>query len=273
MNLRAKLLPAIALGAGLCAAFPSNAGIWHYNQDLKNTTGQSVNDLHMELVSNGAISLTDTYQCIWCLGNGPAASAPFGLPNISGSGSGQVNIDWSGATVNNGEWTHVGWEGTATNPITIFGAYWTRNGIPVLPKITGVSTPWNVSGEGIFGGAAAWITIRVSILDNLDNVIATQWWETQSDATLGLTNMTGDTIRATVAVLNSPTEIALANLNGQLTGFGRESPIQTIDPEGFFAAPAPATLWLVASALSGLGVFRRRSRILGSQAAPSPKLL
>jgi hypothetical protein len=100
---RAPAALPLALVLLLAASGPARAGFL-FNTDFQNTTGMAANDLHLMLTANQNINITQTYSATVPT----QISTAFPNATVTGNNSKAVTIDWTGATVSNGNWTHVG---------------------------------------------------------------------------------------------------------------------------------------------------------------------
>lgn len=87
------------------------------NFDVKNNTGQDANDFHVALGYFDPANILGLY------------TGAGGFPNATKSANGSgANCDWSGATVSNGAWAHVGIRLADDLDPTDVQMWWTNNG-------------------------------------------------------------------------------------------------------------------------------------------------
>jgi len=229
------------------------------NADIANTTGQTVNDYEIQLsLPGGSIYVSDVYMST--AHNGQPGAA-FTMDTIANNGSGLVTIEFSGATLLPGQWTHVGAEGTSSSPAVVQTlAEWTFNGAPVGPNgLSGklLDLPSGNANDSNFE------TARVTFYDApaIGNVIGHEWIEVNGNGPqdVQLVNSNPIPLYGSVAYLNSPTLIPLDQLNETLGGFGADGNIMT-----FSAVPEPASLFMACTAvLISLGGYTwHRYRII-----------
>ena len=130
------------------------------NFDVKNDTGYTANDFHLEL---DGVSSSDV-NSLWT----------GSYPNLAMSGSGDLVIDWTGATTANGATAHfgVGLDGD-DNP-SAFNAYWTLNGAKLGTGRQGGFQDWFLSGGQVqdvilnpVGSPTLWIQRRTNTSNGL----------------------------------------------------------------------------------------------------------
>jgi hypothetical protein len=167
---------------------------------------------------------------------------PISNITVSGNGTDQVTVMYSGTTFSDGQWTHVGIRGTGTTHATIANAYWTINGVQVS------SLAGHQAGVDFSGSSTDWLIVRVTDYDSLGDVIGHNWSEEQASGFTLLGNP-GVDLYVSYATMISSSEIPLADLNEGLTGFGTESPIMTL------TAPAPEPSSLVVASVGALSLI------------------
>jgi hypothetical protein len=244
MNHRRVLAVVAASAALLGPPRGATAGFLSFNSDFVNTTGSLLNDYHVKMVSTAPITISSTWQT--------GGNVQFNPGTVSGNGTNTVTIDWSGATVNQGQTTHVGASTAAFDPnIKIVESWWTVGGV----KFT---TTGNQASANFTGGAN-FAVARISIFnDSLGTtLLGTEWMEGPGNFQNVQNQTTDGPLFVKVALLTSTTVIPLQNLNFSLTGFGADSAVQTLPP-----VPEPASAVALGVGLLTLAVAsaRRRSR-------------
>jgi hypothetical protein len=187
--------------------------------------GTSTKGLVLSVSSNGTISDPTTGKIVTNI-------------TISGNDSTHVTLTYTGTTFNQNDWTHVGLGGIG-NGVTISNSYWSENGSQVK------SSAGHQPGIGFNGTSSTFILVRITDYDTNNNVIGHEWAEQQS-ASFRLMGTTVP-LHVSMAEMTSPMEIALDNLNANLTGFGPESTIMTLA-----AVPEPSSLILTVVGLLGM---------------------
>lgn len=191
------------------------------NTDVTNTTGNVANDFHLVLESDNPINIANTYNF-----GSPPADVSFPDTDVSGSGTNDVTISWSGATVNSGQDTHVGFYAPGNLDVKVKKCIWTFGGLEILPRNLGMP-----SAE--FDGVGTdYLVVRVNLWDGNDdpNLVGTMWWEGQgSTAIIG--NFSDHATYASLAFRDPGPMIPLEDLNHTLGGFGSETDIVEIVPE------------------------------------------
>ncbi len=196
--------------------------------------GTSTQGVRLNVSSNGTITNPSTGMTVTNI-------------SISGNDSTHVTVTYTGTTFNQNDWTHVGLVGMG-NGVTISNSYWSVNGTSVN------SGPGHQAGVGFKGTSSNFLLVRVTDYDANNNVIGHEWAEQQATGYA----LTGSTVplRVSMATMESPTEIPINQLNGDLTGFGPESPITTLN-----AVPEPSSLILVSLGFAGLFAYSRIRRL------------
>jgi hypothetical protein len=191
--------------------------------------------------------------------NGTVTSNGSPVTNITvtGNGTDQVTVNYSGTTFSEGQWTHVGIRGTGTTDAMIQNAYWSINGTPV-DSIDG-----HQAGVDFSGTSSQWMVVRVTDYDSMGNVIGHNWSEAQAGG-FSLVGNPGVNLYVSYATLLSPTEIPLDQLNESLTGFGQESSIFTLS-----AVPEPSSLVLASVGSLGLMAYTWCRRAPGARRSKS----
>lgn len=214
-----------------------NADAALMNVDFKNSTGNVASDYHLKLVSSNPINISNTYRF--------GGDVVFNPPTITGSGSNNLSLDFAGATVNNGQTTHIGFYAPGNFDIKVAESFWTFGNLEVLPRIGMKSVAFN-------GASTDFLVERINLFSDLagSNLVGTMWWEDQA-ASLRNFNYTTEPVFASFATLRSQNMIPLENLNHSLSGFGSESQIQYFAP-----VPEPSTLLLVGFGLAGFAIRR-----------------
>ena len=210
------------------------AGFLAFNTDFTNTTGSIVNDYHVKLVSDQPINVSNTWQI--------GGQVQFNAPTITGGGTGTVQLDWSGATVNQGQTTHVGVSTTAYQPnLRIVESWWTIGGV----KFDG--TPLVNAG---FNAAPGFTVAQVRLYDDIlgTHLVSTQWIEAPGE--LASISSFNGTVYASWATRRSNSVIPLQDLNESLGGFGSFTPIA--------AVPEPPALALLLAGSLMIGWILRR---------------
>jgi hypothetical protein len=251
----AVLLAFVAPSSGdVRAAFQSQK----FNCDF--TSPGTENEFTIVVVSGAAINLDELVLNLSDTPGHPTLSFPpfpapqhlFGPPfpaniTVSGNGTQQVTVTFSGQTFPAGYWTHVGVGTLGNNDIHIAESHWSENGAPA-GGMAGA-----VPGVKFLGASASWTVERVALYDATNNVIGHEWAEAQGSGPVITPTDVG--LYYSTATLISPTQIPLDQLNNSLGGFGPESPIQFLPPA---SAPAPPTL--VLACVGGLCLLGRRWR-------------
>ena len=207
------------------------------NTDFINTTGNVANDYHLKLVCPTPITIDSTFQS--------GGQVVFDPPTITGNGTNTVSLDFAGATVNNGETTHIGFADIGNFDIKVAESFWTFGGIEILPRLAMATATFN-------GAAGDFLVARISLYDDMlgSNLIGMMWWEEQA-AMADIYNYTTESMYASVSFGRFQDMIQLEDLNESLTGFGPESQIQ------FYAGvPEPMSLLLTAIGLASLCLIR-----------------
>lgn len=205
------------------------------NADIVNDTGDAADDYHIEIATDTPFSLYNTYNF--------GGDVQFPTTNVSGIGTNNVTFNWSGATVNSGQDTHVGFSVPWNARIT--KSHWTTGGTEVLPRDLGLTT-------GTFNEATTdYIVAKVELWDDIfgTNLVGTMWWEGQGTDVI-IENFSDRTVFASWSFTDPGGIVALEDLNHTLGGFGPETAIVELIPE-------PATISLIA--LGGLIIRRRKS--------------
>ncbi len=213
------------------------AGSLWFNTLLPNTTGNIVNDYHMKYVHTKPMTVQSIYNCC----EPPSVSwvkFPTAVP--AGSGSNTVTLDWSGATLNNGEQTHIGayitWDDGGEPVIT--ENYWTFGGTEVVPRPVVLDPSWS-SGNG--GGYSI---LRYELLDTSTSTTLSVNWQ-EMDGGPGPYTLTNNSTR-TVTVSGLSTRrvsrpIPGDQLNVALGGFGDPLPDFVLAPGAFSTINVPNT--------------------------------
>ena len=220
-----------------------DAGFLSFNTDLVNTTGSVLNDYHVKLVSTAPITISDTFQS--------GGDVVFNSGVVNGNGTNSVTIDWSGATVNQGQTSHVGAATAAYDPsIIIQESWWTFGGVKFVPN-TGTQA------TGFFSGGSFFTVARISIFDSpgATTLLGTEWMQGAGNL-LNVANRTSDgPIYVKVATRTSQNAIPLSDLNFSLTGFGPDSPVLQLSP-----VPEPSSLLTFGVGMLCLVGYARRRR-------------
>ncbi|MEF8731795.1 MAG: PEP-CTERM sorting domain-containing protein [Candidatus Accumulibacter meliphilus] len=238
----AKVARLVVLGA--LSVFATSSYAYYFNTDIYNTTGSVANDYHIKLHANSNISVSNHWEH-----GGDVAFPTFGS---SGTGSPNVNLDWSGATVNQGQSVHVGAAGSFGTSVEITESWWTFGGI----KLT--TQPTNTQASASFDGTGSLYQIAwVDLFDSSLNLIGTEWIEETGSTFPTIYNAGTDPIYVSYAFMTSTTLIPIENLNASLgrSNFGQFTPITEIS-----GIPEPASLSLIAAGVIGLCINRRVRR-------------
>jgi hypothetical protein len=212
------------------------------NVDYNNRNGLSANDYHLKLHSSSPINIDDTYMGAY--------------PNllISGAGTNNVELNFSGHSVAPGGQMHIGYTASSNDAIAVTESYWTTDNdpTPFLP----------LPAKSVFFGLASidYLVERITMYDDVfgTNVIGTMWWQYRA-AYVTNWNWTPYPIYISWAFLRSPVAIGLPSLNSSLQGFGPESPILEIAPvPEIDPATGSSALSLVAGVLAMIEQRRRR---------------
>jgi hypothetical protein len=195
----------------------------------------------LEVSSNGTV----TYN-----------GSPISNITVSGNGTDQVTVNYSGTSFSEGQWTHVGIRGTGTDHAMIENAYWTISGVPV-DSIDG-----HQAGVDFSGTSSDWSIVRVTDYDSSGHVIGHNWSEAQAGG-FSLVGNPGVDLYVSYATLLSPTEIPLDQLNENLGGFGPESPVITLS-----GTPEPSSL--VLASVGSLCLVADAWRRVGTRRSPRP---
>jgi hypothetical protein len=219
----------------------ADAGYLKFNTHFKNTTGSMVNDYHVRLEADEPINISRTWEF--------GGNVKFQSGKVTGDGTNSVVIDWSGATVNQGQTAHCGVSTSNYNPsIRIVESWWTVGGVKFIPNLND-----GVQAQADFDGGSGFTVARIELYDDIfgSNVIGTEWIEGPGNL-FSISNKTLDgPVFVSVATLASPTEIPIEDLNYSLSGFGPQSVIFELNP-----VPEPASIMLLG--LGGLVMLRRR---------------
>lgn len=124
-----KALILILLVVGFTLIVSANASAYTYvwNTDVENTTGNVANDYHVKFVHDSPFTVDKT----WTTGG----DVSFPNVNVQGSGTTEVTIDYSGATVNSGQDTHIGAAFSVPwRKLKVAEVYWTFGGMELLPR-------------------------------------------------------------------------------------------------------------------------------------------
>jgi hypothetical protein len=222
-----------------------------FNIDFTNTTGSIADDFHIKLSTSTPVNVLQTFE-------GGAVS--FNPGTITGDGTTTVEIDWSGATVNPGQTTHIGASASSGSVMDVTYAlesWWTHGGQKIGSHgYDGAGPTVAFTGAASFAPNAGWTVARVTLFTDLagTNVVGTEWVEEEGDFARIFNASPYGPIFASVATLSSPDPIPLEDLNFSLTGFGLDGPIMQLDP-----VPEPGTVLLIITGLMGC-VWRRTGR-------------
>lgn len=215
------------------------AGTFMFNADPQNNTGTSANDLEIGLRSTSAIDVGGVWEHTSEKPMVPTVAFPS--YTIIFNNNPTLTINYYGATIPDGDWTHVGAYGTAVAAPTVTSAYWTEGGFP----INGGSIPFP-SVSFVNYGAVDFGVVRATMYNPQGLVINTVWYEGPADpgsssfASLFNSNPGTPTIYVSWAFNTpSPTPIPIQDLNENLTGFGPESSIHTL------SIPEPSSLLML----------------------------
>ncbi|MBN1766229.1 MAG: hypothetical protein JW860_13295 [Sedimentisphaerales bacterium] len=204
----------------LCTYTNMEAGYLKFNTHFKNTTGSMVNDYHVRLVANEPITVSSTWQS--------GGDVQFSPGVVTGNGTKSIEVNWSGATVNQGQTAHCGVSTSTYIPsLTVTESWWTVGGVKFNPNLND-----GLMGNADFDGGSDYTVARIKLYDDIygSNLIGTEWIEGPGDL-LGISNLSHDgPLYASVATLSSSTEIALEDLNPSLEGFGPDGPIIELLP-------------------------------------------
>ena len=222
-----------------------------FNIDFTNTTGTIADDFHIKLSTSTPVTVLQTFE-------GGAVS--FGPGAVTGDGTTAVEIDWSGATVNPGQTTHIGASASSGSVVDVTYAlesWWTHGGKKIGSHgYDGSAATVDFTAAASLAGNTDWTVARVTLFTDLagTNVVGTEWVEEEGDVSQIFNASSYGPIFASLATLSSPDPIPLEDLNFSLTGFGQDGPIMQLDP-----VPEPSTLLLITSGLIGYG-WRLRKR-------------
>jgi hypothetical protein len=229
----------------------ARAGSFYLNVDENNNSGSPAYGLEIGLGSNFTIQVDGTYQ--HTSPNSPSVAFP-NPGAISGSPGKSPEIEWKGATIGMGVWTHVGAYGRSANDLYLAGAHWLDNSGMFSGAATGTPSisfvNWDAPDFGV---------VRVTMYGGNGSVLGHAWWEvpaqpgSTSFATVVNADLNTPTIYASWAYNTpSPTPIPIQDLNESLTGFGPESPITSL------SIPEPSSLLLLGLGACGCVLYGKR---------------
>lgn len=238
---------------GALSVFATSSHAYFFNTDIQNTTGSVANDYHIKLHASQNIDVTHHWET--------GGNVVFPGFSSSGGGSPDLNLNWSGATVNQGQTVHVGASGSLGVSVQITESWWTFGGI----KLT--TQPTNTQASAHFDGAGSLFQIAwVDLFDSSNNLIGSEWIEELGSTAPTIFNAGSDPIRVSYAFMTSSVEIPIEDLNA---GLGRNNFTQFTPITELQGVPEPASLSLIAAGLIGLiGSRRRQGTFWSTRARP-----
>jgi hypothetical protein len=250
------------------------------NTDIQNTTGQTANDYHIEFEALQQFEVTTVYAS---RAHNGQPGARFPSHSVTGNGTTNVTITWSGATIFPGNWTHVGAAtpvGTGTpNGLQVEDSFWTINGKEIDPgnptgRRSGLLPSFQFTGNS---GSGPWLVARVTLYDNPNGMVIGHAWAEGRGTGVTISNQTTEVpIFETTAFLTPVGKVPLASLNETLGGFGPDGPLTTLNPMGdghilgdglrlpdvptaVVPEPGTALLFSLGGGMLVWGFYRRRS--------------
>jgi hypothetical protein len=219
------------------------------NTDFQNTTGTVANDYHIRVQSKFAMLLNDAGSMLPHNGQPGAAFPTTTIHNYSPS---DVTIDFSGATLQNLEWTHIGLSVLGRAP-AITESWWTYNGQRIQPSgsLGGVLASAEISGD-----PSQWMVLQVKLYTGINGqLIGNMWFQDQGNQ-FTLSNWNNQNLYVTTSYKFVSTPYALVDLNEDLGRLGPESGFQVL-----VGVPEPSTLTaLLAGGIVGIATCRRLPR-------------
>ncbi|HBL27154.1 MAG TPA: hypothetical protein DD490_10000 [Acidobacteria bacterium] len=202
------------------------------NADIVNTTGSVANDYHVKLESpNGKpINVGSTFEA----GGNVMFNDALSSGGVSGNGTSSVTINWSGATVNQGQTVHVG--AYAPEDFIIRESWWTFGGVPLVPaKTTGklASAKFNNVNQ-------QWVVVQIALWSDIRGTrnLGHEWIEGNGTGAY-IFNATCAPIYASWSFRRpSDTQVPLEDLNPALSGFDTWTEIVELPAAGVPCATA-----------------------------------